>query len=147
MTVRADAPSVRAAARTRLAYVEMLADERKDTTTGFLLRALRWFRTHGILAERVMTDNGSADRSRRFARALRMLAIRHIFTRPYTPKTNGKAERFIQTLLREWAYGLAHPSSAARNTDLPRWLDGFNRKRPHSALNGLSPISRLNNLM
>jgi transposase InsO family protein len=132
---------------TRLAYVEVLADERKDTTTGFLLRALRWFRAQGIQAERVMTDNGSAYRSRRFARALRLLAIRHIFTRPYTPKTNGKAERFIQTLLREWAYALAHPSSAARNADLPRWLDWFNRSRPHSALNGQSPLKRVNNLM
>jgi len=94
-----------------------------------------------------MTDNGSAYRSRRFAKALRLLAIRHIFTRPCTPKTNGKAERFIQTLLREWAYGLAHPSSNARNADLPRWLDWFNRARPHCALNGLSPLSRVNNLM
>lgn len=132
---------------TRLAYVEVLSDERKNTTTGFLLRALRWFRDQGIRAERVMTDNGSAYRSRRFAKALRMLAIRHIFTRPYTPRTNGKAERFIQTLLREWAYGLAHASSAARNTDLPRWLDWFNRSRPHSAINGLPPQDRVNNLM
>lgn len=131
---------------TRLAYVEVLADERKATTTGFLLRALRWFRAQGIGVERVMTDNGSAYRSRRFAKALRLLAIRHIFTRPYTPKTNGKAERFIQTLLREWAYGLAYPTSDARNKDLPRWLDWFNRSRPHSALNGLSPLSRVNNL-
>lgn len=132
---------------TRLAYVEVLGDERKDTTTGFLLRALRWFRGQGIRAERVMTDNGSAYRSGRFAKALRLLAIRHIFTRPYTPKTNGKAERFIQTLLREWAYGLAHPSSAARNNDLTRWLDWFNRVRPHSALNGLSPRQRVNDLV
>lgn len=132
---------------TRLAYVEVLGDERRDTTTGFLLRALRWFRDQGITTERVMTDNGSAYRSRRFAKALRQLSIRHIFTRPYTPKTNGKAERFIQTLLREWAYGLTHPSSAARNADLPRWLDWFNRARPHSALSGLSPITRVNNLI
>lgn len=132
---------------TRLAYVEVLSDERKHTTTGFLLRALRWFGTQGIKAERVMTDNGSAYRSRRFAKALRLLTIRHIFTRPYTPKTNGKAERFIQTLLREWAYGLAHPSSIARNADLPRWLDWFNTSRPHSALNGLPPATRVNNLM
>lgn len=132
---------------TRLAYVEVLGDERKSTTSGFLLRALRWFRDHGIAVERVMTDNGSAYRSGRFAKALRMLAIRHIFTRPYTPKTNGKAERFIQTLLREWAYGLAHPSSNARNADLPRWLDWFNRARPHSALNGIAPLTRVNNLM
>lgn len=132
---------------TRLAYVEVLDDERKDTTTGFLLRALRWFGDRGIRAERVMTDNGSAYRSRRFARALRLLGIRHSFTRPYTPKTNGKAERFIQTLLRAWAYGLAHPSSDARNADLPRWLDWFNRSRPHSALNALSPFQRVNNLL
>jgi transposase InsO family protein len=132
---------------TRLAYVEVLADERKHTTTAFLLRALRWFRSHGIRVERVMTDNGSAYRSRRFARSLRLLGIRQIFTRPYTPKTNGKAERFIQTLLREWAYGLAHPSSRSRNADLPRWLDWFNQSRPHSALNGLTPLTRVNNLM
>lgn len=132
---------------TRLAYVEVLADERKETTTAFLLRALRWFRSRGIRAERVMTDNGSAYRSGRFAKALRILRVRHIFTRPYTPKTNGKAERFIQTLLREWAYGMAHPTSAARNADLPRWLDWFNTSRPHSALKGLSPLSAVNNLM
>lgn len=132
---------------TRLAYVEVLGDERKDTTTGFLLRALRWFRDQGIRTERVMTDNGSAYRSGRFAKALRLLAIRHIFTRPYTPKTNGKAERFIQTLLREWAYGPGYPTSNARNEDLRRWLDWFNRSRPHSALNGLSPLSRVNNLV
>jgi transposase InsO family protein len=132
---------------TRLSYVEVLDDERKETTTGFLLRALRWFRNQGIHAERVMTDNGAAYRSRRFAKALRWLGIRHIFTRPYTPKTNGKAERFIQTLLREWAYGLAHPSSAARNADLPRWLDWFNKTRPHSALNGIPPLSKVNNLV
>lgn len=132
---------------TRLAYVEVLGDERKNTTTGFLLRALRWFRDQGIAVERGMTDNGSAYRSRRFGKALRWLGIRHIFTRPYTPKTNGKAERFIQTLLREWAYGLAHPSSAARNNDLTRRLDWFNRSRPHSALNGLSPVKWVNNLM
>lgn len=132
---------------TRLAYVEVLGDERKDTTTGFLLRALRWFRDQGIRTERVMTDNGSAYRSGRFAKALRLLAIRHIFTRPYTPKTNGKAERFIQTLLREWAYGLGYPTSNARNADLRRWLDWFNRSRPHSALNGRPPFTRVNNLM
>ena len=132
---------------TRLAYVEVLDDERKATTTGFLLRALRWFRAQGIAVERVMTDNGSAYRSRRFAKGLRWLGIRHIFTRPYTPKTNGKAERFIQTLLREWAYGLAYPTSHARNADMPRWLDRFNSTRPHSALKGRSPRERVNNLM
>ena len=109
--------------------------------------ALRWFRRHGIEVEWVMTDNGSAYRSRRFSKALRWLAIRHIYTRPYTPRTNGKAESFIQTLLREWAYGLAHPSSNTRNADLPRWLDWFNRSRPHSALNGRPPLSAVNNLV
>jgi transposase InsO family protein len=132
---------------TRLSYAEVLADERKATTTAFLLRALRWFRAQGIRVERVMTDNGSAYRSRRFARALRLLRLRHIFTRPYTPRTNGKAERFIQTLLREWAYGVPYPSSQARDADLPRWLDWFNRSRPHAALNGLSPLEAVNNLV
>lgn len=94
-----------------------------------------------------MTDNRSAYRSRRFAKALRWMGIRHIFIRPYTPKTKGKAERFIQTLLREWAYGLAFPSSNARNNDLPRWIDWFNRVRPHSALNRTSPRQRLNDLV
>ncbi len=133
---------------TRLAYVEVLGDKSRDTTTGFLLRALRWFRSQGIRAKRVMTDNGSAYRSGRFAKVLRMLAIRHIFTRPHTTKTHGKAERFIQSLLlREWAYGLSHPSSTARNADLPRWLDCFNWTRPQSALKDLSPLKRVNNLM
>ena len=86
----------------RLAYVEVLPDERRSSTTGFLVRALRWFRARGIRVERVMTDNGSGYVARLFRKALRMLGIRHIRTRPYTPKTNGKAERFIQTLMREW---------------------------------------------
>lgn len=110
-------------------------------------RALRWFRAQGIRAERAMTDHGSADRSRRFAKALRLLTIRHILTRPYTPKTDGKAEKFIQTRLRDRACGLAHPSSNARNADLPRWLDWFNQARPHPALNGLSPASTVNKRM
>lgn len=109
---------------TRLTYVEVLGDERKGTTTGVLLRALRWFRDQGIRAERVMTDTGSAHRSGRFAKALRRLANRRIFTRPSTPKTNGKAERFIQTLLSEWASGLAHPSSDAGTTTRPDGLTG-----------------------
>ena len=132
---------------TRLAYVEVLDEERKHTTTGFLLRSLRWFRAMGIRAERVMTDNGSAYRSGCFAKALGLLGIRHIFTRPYTPKTNGKAERFIQTLLRKWAYGFAYPSSQARDADLPRLLNWFNTVRPHSPLNSIPPLSRVNNLL
>ncbi len=124
----------------------MLGDECKDTTTGLLLRALRWFLAQGVRAERGMTDNHSVYRSRRFAKALQRLGIRHIFTTTYTPKTNGKAERYSQTHPREWAYGLAHPSSDATNADLPRWLDWFNRSRPHSALNGLPRNQRVNNL-
>lgn len=132
---------------TRLAYVEVLPDERKESATAFLCRALAWFAARGIGVERVMTDNGSCYRSRMFGSLLRGRAIRHIRTRPYTPKTNGKAERFIQTLIREWAYGATYASSDGRNRDLPRWLDWFNTTRPHSALNGRSPNSALNNLV
>lgn len=112
----------------------MLEDERKETTTGFLLRTLRWLRALGIQAERITTDNGSAYRSRHCAKALRLLAIRHIFTRRYTPKTNGKGERFIQTVLRGWANSVAHPSPKAGTANLPRWLDWFNLARPHSTV-------------
>jgi transposase InsO family protein len=132
---------------TRLSCAEVLAEARKATTAAFLMRALRRFRARGVRARRVLTDKGSACRSRRFAKALRRLAIRHIFTRPCTPRTNGKTERFIQTLMREWACGLAHPSSAARDADLPCWLDWFNRSRPHAARNGLSPRDTVNNLV
>ena len=132
---------------TRLAYVEVLPDEKKETATAFLARALAWFAARGIRVERVMTDNGSCYRSRLFAAALRARTIRHIRTRPYTPRTNGKAERFIQTLQREWAYGATYVSSNARNHDLPRWLDWFNSARPHSALNGKAPAQALNNLV
>jgi transposase InsO family protein len=107
------------------------------------MRALRWFRARGIRVERVMTDNGAGYVSRLFAKACRRLRIRHIRTKPYTPKTNGKAERFIQTLLREWAYAMPYRSSASRTADLPRWLDWYNRHRPHGSLGGQSPISRL----
>ena len=132
---------------TRLAYVEVLPDERKESATAFLGRALAWFAARGIRAERVMTDNGSCYRSRMFGAALRDAGIRHLRTRPYTPKTNGKAERFIQTLIREWAYGATYASSDARNRDLPRWLDWFNLRRPHSALKGQAPTKALNNLV
>ena len=132
---------------TRLAYVEVLPDERKESATAFLGRALAWFAARGIRVERVMTDNGSCYRSHIFRQALDAHAIRHIRTRPYTPKTNGKAERFIQTLIREWAYGATYASSAARNSELPRWLDWFNLRRPHSALNGQPPTMALNNLV
>jgi transposase InsO family protein len=128
---------------TRLAYVEILPDEKRTATTGFLLRALRWFRDRGIRVERIMTDNGPGYVARLFAKACRWLRIRHIRTRPYTPKTNGKAERFIQTLLREWAYAIPYKTSHNRNADLPRWLTWYNHHRPHGALAGRPPISRL----
>ena len=132
---------------TRLAYVEVLPDERRGTTTSFLVRALRWFRARGVRAERIMTDNGSPYVSKLFAKAMRMLGLRHIRTRPYTPKTNGKAERFIQTLLREWAYAIPYRSSDARVRDLPRWLEWYNLKRQHSGIGCHPPIAALNKLM
>ena len=127
----------------RLAYVEVLGDEKRDTTTAFLVRALRWFKAKGIAVKRVMTDNGCGYVSKLFAKACRMLGLRHCRTRPYTPKTNGKAERFIQTLLREWAYAVPYTSSENRNADLSRWLRIYNHQRPHGSLGNRPPISRL----
>jgi transposase InsO family protein len=127
----------------RLAYVETLADERTETSTAFLRRAVRWFRRQGIRTERVMTDNGSCYRAHAFAATCHELAIRHLLTRPYTPRTNGKAERFIQTLLREWAYARPYRTSNQRTKRLAPWLRYYNRLRPHSALRGLPPHSRI----
>jgi len=105
---------------TRLAYVEVLPDETRRSTTSFLIRALRWFKARGVRVQRVMTDNGSGYIAKLFRKTLERLSIRHIRTRPYTPKTNGKAERFIQTMLREWAYAIPFKSSLTREADLPR---------------------------
>ena len=116
---------------TRLAYVEVLPDETRHSTTGFLIRALHWFKAQGVKIERVMTDNGSGYIARLFRRTLQRLAIRHIRTRPYTPKTNGSAEQFIQTMLREWAYAIPFKSSLTREADLPRWLDWYNEAATH----------------
>ena len=129
----------------RLAYVEVLGAEDAATAIGFLRRALAWFRERGVVVERVMTDNGPAYVSHAHAAACRELGLRHLRTRPYRPRTNGKAERFIQTLLREWAYGRIYGSSAERTAQLPRWLDHYNFKRPHGALSHKPPGSRLNN--
>ena len=131
----------------RLAHVEVLPDQRRGTTTGFLVRALRWFRARGVRAERIMTDTGSPCVSKLFAKTMRLRGLRHIRTRPYTPKANGKAERFIQTLLRDWAYVLPYRSSDARARDLPRWIDWCNQRRPHSAIGSQPPLVALNNLM
>lgn len=128
---------------TRLAYVEVLADEKGVTTVGFLRRATAWFAERGIKVRRVMTDNGSNYVSKVFASACRRLHQRHIRTRPYTPRTNGKAERFIQTLLREWAYAQPYDHSTRRTAALVLYLRYYNQHRPHGSLNSLPPISRL----
>ena len=119
---------------TRLAYAEVLPSDRRADALAFLERALRWYREQGITVEEVMTDNGSAYRSRAWRERCEQLGLRHLRTRPYTPRTNGKAERFIQTLLRSWAYGCAYPSSAHRARALPGWLRWYNRRRPHGSL-------------
>jgi transposase InsO family protein len=127
----------------RLSYVEVLPDERAATAVGFLERAVAWLGRHGVSVSRVMTDNGAAYRSRLFAASCRRLGMKHLFTRPYTPRTNGKAERFIQTSLREWAYVRAYANSAERTKALPAWLTHYNYCRSHSALGGHPPISRI----
>ena len=134
----------------RLAYVEVLPDDGGTTTTQFLWRARGWFRRHGIRIRRVLTDNGPGYVADRFARLCRSAGVRHFRTRPYTPRTNGKAERFIQTLLREWAYRRAYPSSRHRTEALSAWLYYYNWARHHGALHGRPPISCLvapNNLL
>ena len=132
----------------RLAYTELLPDEKKESAIAFLDRALAWFDHLGVTVERVMTDNWpSAYRSHAFRGRLKEAEIRHIRTRPYTPKTNGKAERFIQTSLREWAYARAYQSSAERGHAMLPWIAEYNRSRPHSALAGKPPLEKLNNVL
>ena len=129
---------------TRLIYAELLPDERQDTAAAFLARAGAWFGALGIaVVERVMTDNGGCYRSHVFARAVQALGARHLRTRPYTPRTNGKAERVIQTLLREWAYVRPYRSSLARSLALRPYLTYYNTQRPHTALHFHPPLSRL----
>jgi transposase InsO family protein len=128
---------------TRLAYVEVLDDEKGTTAAGFLGRAVRFFRRYGIRVERVLTDNGSCYRAVVHALACRALGIRHLRTRPYRPRTNGKAERFIRTLIDGWAYGAAYRSSSDRAAALSGWLDWYNRLRPHRSLARKPPLSRL----
>ena len=127
----------------RVGFSLMLADETAKSAIAFVFAALRYYRAMGVRVWRIMTDNGSAYRSKRFAKLLRRLKIKHIRTRPYTPRTNGKAERFIQTLLREWAYAFTYPDSNARTRELPFWMTHYNFHRPHSATGNLPPASRL----
>ena len=129
--------------RSRLAFTQLLPSERKEDATAFLNSSLAWFSAHGVAVERVMTDNGSAYKSRMFAAALTVQGIAHKRTRPYTPKTNGKAERFIQSSIREWAYATPFNSSAERRAAMYPWLHDYNTARPHAALAGKPPISRL----
>jgi transposase InsO family protein len=128
---------------TRLAYVEVLEDEKGVTSAAFLRRAVAWFAAQGVKVERVMTDNGSGYVSLVFAAAIVEIQARHLRTRPYTPRTNGKAERFIQTLMREWAYARPFTSSYRRRSALPPWLRRYNERRPHAGIGGAAPITRL----
>lgn len=128
----------------RLAYAEVLADERATTAAGFLARAVAFYRRHGITVERVLTDNGSCYRAALHAIACRTLGLRHSRTRPYRPQTNGKAERFIRTLLSGWAYSAIYRSSHERTTALDGWLWHYNHHRRHSALGHQPPASRTN---
>jgi transposase InsO family protein len=128
---------------TRLAYVEILDDEKGLTCASFLRRAVAYFAASGITVERVMTDNGTGYRSKAHHAAVRSLGIRHLRTQPYRPRTNGKAERFIQTLQREWAYAIAYESSWQRRRALLPWLRYYNNRRPHSALGHKTPVSQL----
>jgi transposase InsO family protein len=126
----------------RIAFTQMLPDQKAETTIGFLNSAVEFFATHGIGVRALLTDNGSSYRSQQFRQACQQMAIKHSRTRPYTPRTNGKAERFIQTALREWAYAKHWADSEQRDAHLQPWIDYYNRERPHGSLNYKPPISR-----
>lgn len=127
----------------RLAYAEVLANQRSPTAAAFLRRLVAWYSSHGVKVTGIMTDNGSCYRSHRFASACRRLGLRHLLTRPYHPCTNGKAERFIQTLLRGWAYYRPYPTSIHRTLRLPKFLTYYNQRRPHASLARQTPVARL----
>ena len=127
----------------RVAFSRVLPDEKKESAITFLKAALAYYKSLGVTVQRVMTDNGGCYISRDFRKACADLSLRHIRTKPYTPKTNGKAERFIQTALREWAYATAFDHSDQRKAELPRWLHRYNWHRPHGSLAAKTPISRL----
>ena len=126
----------------RMAFTQMLPDQKAETTCGFLRSAVEFFATHGIGVRALLTDNGSSYRSQQFRHACQQMAIKHRRTRPYTPRTNGKAERFIQTVLREWAYAKHWTDSTQRDAHLQPWTEYYNRERPHGSLNYKPPISR-----
>lgn len=132
---------------TRLAYAEVLTDEKATTAIGFLRRAIGFFKRHGMNVRELLTDNGSAYRSAVHAIACRTLGIRHLRTRPYRPQTNGKAERFIRTMLGGWAYGAIYASSTERTAALDGWLWTYNHRRRHQAIGRQTPINRMNNLL
>jgi transposase InsO family protein len=127
----------------RIAFSRVMKDEKKASAVAFLKAAVAFYASLGITLQRVMTDNGSCYRSRAFARACKRLALKHLRTKPYTPKTNGKAERFIQTSLREWAYARAYETSDQRAAELPKWIHRYNWHRPHASLKSQPPISKL----
>ena len=127
----------------RIAFSQIKPDERKRSAVAFLKAAVAYYARLGVTVTQVMTDNGSCYRARAFAKACKRLGLRHIRTRPYTPKTNGKAERFIQTALREWAYAQAYETSERRAAELPYWVHQYNWHRPHGGINYQTPISRL----
>ena len=131
---------------TRLAYAEVLGDERGETAAGFLRRAVAWLQSMGITPERVLSDNGACYRAKAHAAACRELGLRHSFTRPYRPRTNGKAERFIKTLTHRWAYGAIYANSNDRTRALPGWLTHYNFTRRHGSLSHKPPAARLNEL-
>ena len=135
----------------RIGFTQIHRDECQDSAVAFVRASLAYFAGLGVTIRRVLTDNGSAFRSKAFAAACRELRIKHSFTRPYRPQTNGKAERFIQSALREWAYGIPYRRSAERTVMLKRWTHHYNWHRPHQGIGGLAPMSRLgrnrNNLL
>lgn len=135
----------------RIAFTQMKPDERRPSAIAFLRATVTYFAGLGVTIRRILTDNGSAFRSKRFARACQRLGLQHSFTRPYRPQTNGKAERFIQSALREWAYGIAYGLSSERTAMLRRWTHHYNWHRPHQGIGGVAPINRLqrsrNNLL
>jgi transposase InsO family protein len=127
----------------RIAFSQVMPNEKKESATAFLIAAIAYYASLGVTVSRVMTDNGSCYRSHAFRDLCKALGLKHIRTRPYTPKTNGKAERFIQTALREWAYAQAYPTSDRRTAELPFWLHRYNWHRPHGGIKSQTPISRL----